>query len=390
VSLGSLEGAVAYGPFSRSGACCSHITAGLDQPVASGIDDIIRTETRPDCFICGANGVPLYRGLKDRLFHTPGNWSFRRCPHQSCGLLWLDPMPLESDIGRAYRRYYTHRIDQNFVSLTKRLSDRAWGKLYRSHLGLRFGNAGSRRAALASITALMLGVRGSGIWASEFPYNLLPQPATRRVLEVGFGQGLMLEQLERLGWHAQGIETDERTVRSARERGLDVAQGSLAQQNFPPQSFDAVLTSHVVEHLHDPIGFVREAKRILRPGGRLIAATPNSDCLTHRRFGPAWRGLEPPRHIQVFNSASLRAVALKAGFEAVETITSGRGAAGAWNNSRELERRMQTDADAPDTSEVSGHGWRGHVAALTELIAGSWAPNHRTELTLVATNSGSE
>lgn len=383
MSLGSLEGAVAYQPISKSSRYRSEGASGVDRHVDTA-GDVIRTETRPDCFVCGARGVPLYSGLRDRLFHTPGLWSFKRCPDQTCGLLWLDPMPLEADIGRAYRRYYTHRIDQGSISLAKRLSDRAWGKLLRTHLGLRFGDAGNRRAALASITALMLRLRGSGIWESEFPYNLLPQAVTHRVLEVGFGQGLLLEQLRRLDWRAQGIETDERTVRSAQQRGLDVAQGSLAEQDFPAQTFDAILTSHVVEHLHDPIGFMREVKRILRPGGRFIAATPNSDCLTHRRFGPAWRGLEPPRHIQVFNPASLRAVALKAGFEAVETTTSGRGAAGAWNNSLELERRMHAAADTPNT-EVNGDGLRGHVAALAELIAAAWAPNRRTELVLIAT-----
>ena len=52
--------------------------------------------------------MPLYQNLRDRLFSAPGQWNLVRCAEKSCGIIWLDPMPLEGDIGEAYRDYLTH------------------------------------------------------------------------------------------------------------------------------------------------------------------------------------------------------------------------------------------------------------------------------------------
>src|SRR5262249_20209517 len=61
------------------------------------------------CYLCGTEGYELYRGLRDRLFGAPGSWDLRRCPNSKCGLIWLDPMPTETDIHRLYATYYTHQ-----------------------------------------------------------------------------------------------------------------------------------------------------------------------------------------------------------------------------------------------------------------------------------------
>src|SRR2546423_11625544 len=68
----------------------------------------IRSVPCPACYLCGAVGEPLYKDLKDRLYRAPGSWNLRRCPGPGCGLLWLDPMPAEDDIGKAYESYFTH------------------------------------------------------------------------------------------------------------------------------------------------------------------------------------------------------------------------------------------------------------------------------------------
>ena len=50
----------------------------------------------------------LYDGLKDRLFDASGSWNLRACANDKCGLVWLDPMPVEQDLHKAYQTYYTH------------------------------------------------------------------------------------------------------------------------------------------------------------------------------------------------------------------------------------------------------------------------------------------
>ena len=68
----------------------------------------IGSRPNPTCVVCGAPGEVLYAGLRDRLFSAPGEWNIKRCSNTSCGLLWLDPMPLETEVWKAYENYYTH------------------------------------------------------------------------------------------------------------------------------------------------------------------------------------------------------------------------------------------------------------------------------------------
>ena len=77
--------------------------------MASQSTDIIRTAPRPACYRCDVQGLPLYQELEDRLHGAPGKWDLKRCPNHECGMVWLDPMPVEEDIAKAYQNYYTHQ-----------------------------------------------------------------------------------------------------------------------------------------------------------------------------------------------------------------------------------------------------------------------------------------
>src|SRR5260370_24130228 len=68
----------------------------------------IRSRPCKSCYICGTGGDPLYQYLEDRYWGAPGQWSLKKCRNDSCGLVWLDPMPVQEDIARAYQDYYTH------------------------------------------------------------------------------------------------------------------------------------------------------------------------------------------------------------------------------------------------------------------------------------------
>src|SRR6267143_4650388 len=69
----------------------------------------IKTFSCATCYVCGSQGNPLYRGMKETLFGASGEWDLKQCPSPNCGLVWLDPMPCPEDINRAYAFYYTHQ-----------------------------------------------------------------------------------------------------------------------------------------------------------------------------------------------------------------------------------------------------------------------------------------
>jgi 2-polyprenyl-3-methyl-5-hydroxy-6-metoxy-1,4-benzoquinol methylase len=105
-----------------------------------------------------------------------------------------------------------------------------------------------------------------------------PEVPQGHILDVGCSSGEYLARLRSLGWHTSGIELDADAARHAREvLKLDVFTGSAenALPNYPDGSFDVVTMWHVLEHLSEPALVLRQVKRILKPGGRLILEVPN-------------------------------------------------------------------------------------------------------------------
>jgi SAM-dependent methyltransferase len=99
---------------------------------------------------------------------------------------------------------------------------------------------------------------------------------------------------------------------------VTVVQAGLPCTTLPPESFDVVTLSHVIEHLHDPRPALREIHRLLAPGGLVMITTPNLDAYGLEVFGRCWRGLEPPRHLVLYTSRSLGGLLSDAGFCTIE------------------------------------------------------------------------
>jgi 2-polyprenyl-3-methyl-5-hydroxy-6-metoxy-1,4-benzoquinol methylase len=256
----------------------------------------------PACYLCKAVGTLLHEGLNDQLFGAPGTWNLKRCSNPACGLLWLDPMPTELDIAKAYELYYTH---DGFV-----------GPEAQTRV---------QKIKTALMNAYQLCWRWTSLYSEQRAVELmcLGGRPLGRVLEVGCGNGQTLAQLRALGWEIQGQEVDEKAVAQARSVfGVPVFWGPLKQAGFKDEEFDAVVMCHVLEHVHDPLTFLRECKRVLKSGGILVSITPNAGGWGHARFGRSWRGLEPPRHLFLFSRNTLEQVARESGFREVITWTT--------------------------------------------------------------------
>ncbi|NQW95261.1 MAG: methyltransferase domain-containing protein [Polaromonas sp.] len=296
-------------------------------------ENIIETTPCPTCRICQLPGLSLHQGLRDRLFGVPGEWNLKKCGNPKCGLIWLDPMPVSEDLGRLYETYYTHEIREN-NSLAKGLYRRAID----AYLSKRFGYpARAERNAFDDLLGALLYLHPGARAEADARVMELPVHPGGRLLEVGFGNAKTLARMQTLGWDVQGVEFDPVAVNNAAASGLVVHLGDIAAQNFADESFDAVVSSHVLEHLPDPEGFLRECWRVLKPGGIVLAYTPNSRSLGHLVFGPNWRGLEPPRHLHLFNSDNLIGMARAVGLSDISyrvTVRGGVILAASWYLSR--------------------------------------------------------
>jgi SAM-dependent methyltransferase len=279
----------------------------------------------PNCYLCGDPGVPLYDKLRDRLFGVPGSWNLKRCRHPECSLVWLDPMPTQEDIGKAYETYYTHTSPgPNPCGRIRHLLRSASRFISSGYLDGRYGY----------VTARYPGQKALGLLLFLFPPRRLSVDrqvlglkalSGGRLLDIGCGSGALLARFQNLGWQVEGIDVDAAAVAQARLKGLSVRCGTLGEHHYPDNHFDVITLAHVMEHLHDPLGLLRKCHRILKRGGQLVATTPNLNSLGHKLFKQSWMPLDPPRHLYIFSRPALEDLLRRAGYSVLSSYSSAGG-----------------------------------------------------------------
>jgi SAM-dependent methyltransferase len=177
-----------------------------------------------------------------------------RCP--SCGVATTDPWPTAAEL------------------------DRAYGERYRPEAG-RFAGPGD---------AILRRTRST--LARRLDRVAPPGP----ILDVGAGDGALLDALRGLGRDTVGLE---RTSHRPDVAALDLLEvdGSWA----------AIVFWHSLEHLPQPGPALEHAATLLAPGGVIIVAIPNSGSIQARVFGDRWLALDLPRHLVHLDAAALRA-----------------------------------------------------------------------------------
>jgi SAM-dependent methyltransferase len=119
-----------------------------------------------------------------------------------------------------------------------------------------------------------------------------------------------------------GVELNPYASQIARDKyGLDVFTGTVENAGFADDEFDVVTLWDVLEHMHDPLGTLKEIQRILKPGGFLVFRVPNGDSVERKIFGPYWSGYDSPRHLYVFTRSTINKMLLKSGFNIVRIFS---------------------------------------------------------------------
>ncbi|MFQ3664403.1 MAG: class I SAM-dependent methyltransferase, partial [Chloroflexaceae bacterium] len=128
-------------------------------------------------------------------------------------------------------------------------------------------------------------------------------PPGARVLEIGCGEGLLLDELRRRGLRVTGIEPSIAASAAARSKGLDVHTGYFP--GVPIEGpFDAVVMSHVLEHLSQPIETLVAIDRLLN-GGYVLLIQTNWRGLIPRICGRRWYAWVPDQHFWHFTPRGL-------------------------------------------------------------------------------------
>ncbi len=239
------------------------------------------------CAICGTNDAePLGVGEDFEYRTSPDTFLALQC--KRCELVYLDKRPAESELARIYPDDY-----HAFAFSAER-----FGLVYRVR----------RRLESRRVLAAAKGLSNDA-----------------RILDVGCGDGFHLDLLRDFGsprWRLEGVDSDARATSRARDRGLDVRDGTVEVAELEESSYDLVLLIQTIEHVADPGALLRRVRDLLRPGGRLLIVTDNTGSLDFAIFKRRhWGGYHFPRHWNLFNERSLRLLAAQSGLD-VEHLTT--------------------------------------------------------------------
>jgi len=140
--------------------------------------------------------------------------------------------------------------------------------------------------------------------------ELLRLAPGRKILDIGCATGQFLEVASEVGFDAFGVEPTEYAAGVARRRGLNVHHGFVS--DLPSCEYDVVHSNHVLEHIPDPVAFMKDVARVLKPGGIACIEVPNEfDNLPY--ILNTLMGTRKPRtiaspHINFFDIRSLEQV----------------------------------------------------------------------------------
>lgn len=162
--------------------------------------------------------------------------------------------------------------------------------------------------------------------AAKLLQELETKTSGRRLLEVGCGQGALLDAAHQGGWHPEGLDISERFAQFARDKlGVPVRVGDVSSVHISPESFDVVVLNAILEHLPDPRRVLMKMHRALKPGGLIWIDVPNERGLYYR-MGNLWNRLRgrdwvvnlsptfSPGHLYGFSPKSLGALLRRNGF----------------------------------------------------------------------------
>lgn len=297
------------------------------------------------CPYCASPARTLaHHAVRDWSFYAaPGAWDYWMC--DACESLYLDPRPTAAALHLAYSTYYTH-TERNGILVADRVRARIRNEAFAAFIGVELG---PRLNLPRWLRWIMEPLRNR--LSAPFHIQELARLSPGRLLDVGCGNGYMLDVASKLGWDARGLEFDPVAVRTATARGLNVEQGGYERLGEFAASLDCVLCSHVLEHVAEPRELLRLAAGALRDGGVLLLALPNATSIMRSRFGDNWRGLEAPRHLTIPSAHQLAIVLDEVGFAPAQ-----RQGRGAWTATAAESLRIARRGMVPGRQDVAAAG----------------------------------
>ena len=231
----------------------------------------------PACPVCGSEE----RQFPFRL-HKP--YSVARCT--ACGVHYLYPRLIESAMQEAYREssYY---------------EGGACGYADTSYTA-------QESALRATFKRLLRNLARHGLTGGD-------------LLEVGCGYGYLLDEAAFFFDGRVGTDFSAEAVEIARATGAEVLVGGIEQLS-PERKFDCIIATQVIEHVYQPLIFVKQLASHTKPGGHVVVATPDIGGVLRKVMGRSWPSFKVPEHVIYFDLRTLSALMHEAGLTNVRRL----------------------------------------------------------------------
>ena len=214
-----------------------------------------------NCCICGDSPSTLLGQGQDYEYKSSEDvFSVVQC--DSCSLVYLNPRPAITEFETIYPANY-HAFD---------FSPKQYGIVFKVRERLEANRTLKRCRELTD---------------------------NARILDVGCGDGFHLNLLKKYGnknWTLEGIDLDKRAVDEANKSGLKVHLGSVEEMKLPHNTYDLVFMIQTIEHVEKPLKVISSIFNLLKPGGKLVIVTDNTDSLDFKYYKKRyWGGYHFPR-----------------------------------------------------------------------------------------------
>ena len=243
------------------------------------------------CKICNTKTYLFIGGIFDDRHGYPGRFDIYRCPQ--CDFYSTHPEPTGPELDRLYTDFYPRK-------------------------GLSPDQVQAMVTPLASLKDRL------SVWAkgNHNTCHFYSKPGMR-VLDYGCGVGVSLIEINNLGAEAFGIEVDENVGPIAEALNLKIHIGSLESMPYPDHYFDLITLNQVIEHIPDPVQFLKALKAKLKQDGKIMLSFPNANSLTRKMFGRRWLHWHVPYHLNHFSKKSTEFLLKQAGLRvtSIKTVT---------------------------------------------------------------------
>ena len=232
--------------------------------------------------------------------------------HPACPLCRSDEREFPFELSDGYRVARCQNCHTHY--LYPRLTEEAMQLVYQDPSYYQGGHSGyadtsyfDQEAALrATFRSLLRNLQKRGMTGGD-------------LLEVGCGYGYLLDEARPYFRCRVGTECSPEAASQARATGADVLVGGV-KELANGALFECALAVQVIEHIYDPVRFMKQLVAHVKPGGYVALATPDIGGALRKLMGRSWPSFKVPEHVLYFDFHSLQRLMREAGLVKISKL----------------------------------------------------------------------